>query len=536
MATPHPTDADFFDMSLDHLCVVDFEGQFLRVNPSWTRTLGWTAEELVGTPSIVLVHPEDREHTLLGRSRLHQGVSLGALRNRYRCRDGSYRWFEWRSVAGMARGVVYAAARDVTEQVLAEAQMTEARREQEQLQRQLMFAERMAMVGTLAAGSAHEINNPLTVVASNAAMLLEELRELGDVVPAARLAELTRMATEVRAGTERIATIVSGLKTFARAEEDRAGIVDLNQVVAVAVDLMTNEIQQRARLVVAYGAVPPVVASDARLGQVIIGLLLNAAQAIPEGASSDGHEVSVMTSTDPQGAAVVEVRDTGLGIPTEILHRVFDPFFTTKPIGTGAGLGLSICHNFVTAMGGTISVTSELDLGTTFRIVLPAAAPSRIAPAAPAPAKPEAPVWGKVLVVDDEVAIGGVLRRVLRGHEVTTTTSAREALALIESGQRFDVVLRRSHDAGDERHGAPRRADPAVPRGGGPDGVHLRWRLHRCHPRLPRRRRPPAAREAVRVPDRPGAGPALRGLTAVTPGGRADPHGGADPLVPFRAA
>jgi PAS domain S-box-containing protein len=106
---------DFFELSLDNLCVTGFDGYFRRVNPSWTRTLGWTAAELLSRPVSDFMHPEDREKTLAARQRLHDGLEMGPLENRYLCKDGSYRWFEWRSVARVEHGLVYAAARDITE-------------------------------------------------------------------------------------------------------------------------------------------------------------------------------------------------------------------------------------------------------------------------------------------------------------------------------------------------------------------------------------------------------------------------------------
>lgn len=434
-----PAASEFFDKSLDHLCIVGFDGRFVHVNPAWTNTLGWTSEEIHSTPSIDLVHPDDRALTLAGRERLHRGDTIGGLKNRYRCKDGSYRWFEWRSVAEIERNVVYAAARDITDQVLAEERLREATAQQEKLKVQLLIADRMASVGTLAAGSAHEINNPLVSVTTNILMMIEELGALGAIVPADRLAELSRMATEVRTGAEQIGNIVRGLKTFSRVTEDRLALVEVTQVIELAITLARSEIQHRARLVLDYGVTPTIVADDARLGQVLINLLVNAVQAIPEGASAT-NEIRIVTSTDAEGRAVIEVRDTGMGIPPDIAERIFDPFFTTKAIGIGTGLGLSICHNIIAGMGGQISMASERERGTTFRIVLPAAAP-RADVLQPPIVEIVANARGTVLVVDDDPSVGVVLRRVLKDHDVTVTSGAKQALALLETGQRFDMIL-----------------------------------------------------------------------------------------------
>ncbi|MEO8699565.1 MAG: ATP-binding protein [Kofleriaceae bacterium] len=424
----------FFEVSLDHLCIVGFDGYFVRVSPSWTRTLGWTDDELRSMPSIDLVHPDDREKTLAGRQRLHDGALLGGLRNRYQCKDGTYRWFEWRSVAKVDRNIVYAVARDITEEILADERLLASRDAQEKLQLQLQFADRLASVGTLAAGCAHEINTPLAAVIANLAVMIEELSGLGGTVPA----ELTRIACEASAGAEKIRKIVRGLQTFSRASEERLVVVDVRQVIELAVALTSNELQQKARLTIDEGVVPQIFADEARFGQVIINLLVNAAQSIPAGASAT-NEIRVATSTDTNGSVVIEVRDTGSGIPAALLPRIFDPFFTTKPIGVGTGLGLSICHNIVTGMGGQISVTSEPGHGATFRIVVPAAPTISVLTTASVDFTDTR--RGSVLVVDDDPLVGIALRRVLKNHDVTITMAAKDALALLDAGTHFDVIL-----------------------------------------------------------------------------------------------
>jgi PAS domain S-box-containing protein len=439
-ALPDLSRADeFFEMSIDNVCVAGLDGYFRRVNPSWTRTLGWTAEELMSRPSAEFVHPEDREVTLAGRQRLASGGVLGPLINRYLCKDGTYRWFEWRSIAHVDRRLVYAVARDITEQRRAEAQLAEGRAREAQLERQLVFADRMASVGTLAAGVAHEINNPLAYVSANISLILDSLRELETEVFSPRLPELCEMAVAVQEGAERIRKTVRGLKTFSRAEQERRTVIELRPLLELSINMAFNEIRHRARLVKDYGQTPPVEADEARLGQVFINLLVNAAQAIPEG-QSDANEIRVTTSTSPAGRALIEIRDTGAGIPARCIGRIFEPFFTTKEVGAGTGLGLSICHNIVTALGGTITVTSEEGVGTVFGLELPAA--SSVPAVAPAPVALKK-VWvrARVLVLDDEPAIASVLRRILCDHDVTLLSQAQEALQLLDSGQHFDVIF-----------------------------------------------------------------------------------------------
>jgi two-component system cell cycle sensor histidine kinase/response regulator CckA len=388
-----PDTDDFFEMSLDNLCVAGADGYFKRVNRSWTDSLGWTAEELLSRPSVEFVHPDDRASTLAGRRKLQMGSAMGPLTNRYMCKDGSFRWFEWRSIAHLDRGLVYAAARDVTEQKLAAERLAEATEREEKLERQLMFADRMASVGTLASGVAHEINNPLAVVTANISMMIQSLDAASQ-----DSAGLREMALDIQDAAERIRKIVRGLQTFSRAEEDRRGVIDLRPVLELAADLTAGTIRNRARLVKDYGCTPLVHADEARLGQVFMNLLANAAQAFPAG-QSDLNEIRMVTATDAEGRAVVEIRDTGAGIPASLMSRIFDPFFTTKAVGVATGLGLAICHSIVTGLGGEISVMSEPGRGATFRVVIPAASPGRAAVAASASAPDGATAPAAIVLV-----------------------------------------------------------------------------------------------------------------------------------------
>jgi PAS domain S-box-containing protein len=432
--------AEFFEMSLDLLCISGFDGYFRRVNPSWTRTLGWTAEELLARPSIELVHPDDQRATLLARDGLKANQPLIGLANRYRCKDGSYRWFEWRSAGHPEREVVYASARDVTEQREAERVLREAAELQQRMQRQLILSDRLASVGMLAAGVAHEINNPLAYVVANLDLLAEELELAAGSSLRQNLGEWRDAVREAREGSDRIRKIVRGLKTLSRAEEERRAVIDLRPVLELAINMAFNEIRHRARLVKDYGDTPFIEADDARLGQVFINLIVNAAQAIPEG-DSENNEVRIVTSTDALGRAVIDVLDTGPGIPSEALGRVFDPFYTTKPIGVGTGLGLSICHSIVTSLSGEISASNRQGRGARLRVVLPAAKRELAAPVTEMAAPSAKQGRAAVLIVDDERSVLAILGRALVNHDVTAFTSAKEALELIKAGTSFDLVL-----------------------------------------------------------------------------------------------
>ena len=304
------------------------------------------------------------------------------------------------------------------------------------------MSDRLATVGTIAAGVAHEINNPLAFIIANLEFLGEELStvtEGGPPISGADLREIMKALDATLGGAHRVRQIVADLKAFARVEYDDTGVVDLAAVADTSIAMTRNELRHHARLVKDYGAVPNVVANEGRLVQVVVNLLQNAAHAIPLG-DADHNEVRVTTSTLPSGEAAIAIRDTGSGIPDAIAARIFDAFFTTKPVGIGTGLGLSICRKIVAGLGGRIELDTAPGAGSTFTVILPPA-PAAVRPAA-APAV--APAIGRrlrILAIDDEAEIGAALQRTLgRDHDLTFVTQAAAALALIDAGA-FDVVL-----------------------------------------------------------------------------------------------
>jgi signal transduction histidine kinase len=325
------------------------------------------------------------------------------------------------------------------------------RAERAKMREQLVISERMASAGTLAAGVAHEINNPLGVAMANLEFVVESLTGMapnaaGSAAAAAEavldgsyVGALDEPLRDMGEALRRIRDIVRDVKLFSRPQDDRVRLVDVRPVIDSSVRMAWNEIRHRARLVKEFEVTPPVSANESRLGQVVLNLIVNAAQAMPEGNVS-GNLLRVATRTTEDGRAAIEVSDTGCGIPRQNLERIFDPFYTTKPVGVGTGLGLAICHRIVSELGGTIEVDSEVGRGTRFRVVLPAATAEHVVQAG-AP-RPGVPRRVRVLVVDDEHAIGRALARTLRAHhDVVSLPSAKEALARIAEGERFDVIV-----------------------------------------------------------------------------------------------
>jgi PAS domain S-box-containing protein len=424
----------------DGVISTDMQCRITRMNRVAEQLTGWTASAARGKPVsevFQLVHEETRSPVPDPiAAALDSGAAVELPGSTLLVRsDGSEvpiadGCAPVRDVNGDLRGAV------LVFHDISEAQR--AKKLKDAVQRQMIFSDRMAAVGTLAAGVAHEINNPLTYVTGNLELIIEETAKLSDAASAAAK-DLQAMAVEALRGAERVQKIVRGLKTFSRADEDRRVVLDVRRVLELAISMAFNEIRHRARLIRDYHAVPLIEADEARLGQVFINLLVNAAQAIPEGGVAD-NEIRISTSADRDSGAIIEIADTGSGIAAPQLDRIFDPFFTTKPVGVGTGLGLSICHSIIASIGGSIAVRSEPGRGTTFRVTLPPAPGSSVMPEENTPVAKKT-ARASVLVLDDEVLVAGVLARMLSEHDVSVVTKAREALALIEQGKHFDVIF-----------------------------------------------------------------------------------------------
>jgi signal transduction histidine kinase/ActR/RegA family two-component response regulator len=334
-----------------------------------------------------------------------------------------------RDADGEGMGFV-AVHRDIGDRRRAEA-------EQRRLQSELVFADRLASIGTLAAGVGHEINNPLSFLIANLDYLKLQLPpQTGDGDRDAP-AEALREASE---GARRIAEIVRGLRAFGRRDGNSSpGPVDVKRAVNAAAAMVQAQARPRARLVVDLAETPPVFGKEHEVGQVILNLLINAIQAVPEGRPTE-NEVRVSTRLAPDGCVELVVKDTGVGIEPENLGRVYDPFFTTKEVGEGSGLGLFICHGIIDEMGGAIGVESTVGRGTTFTVYLPLAPAGAGQLAGRAPRRHRR--QGRILVVDDEPLLCAAVQRALeRDHDVVTLCDPREAVDRLAGGEAFDLVL-----------------------------------------------------------------------------------------------
>jgi two-component system cell cycle sensor histidine kinase/response regulator CckA len=415
--------------------------RFVYVNAAMLAGLRYErASDLIGRPVFDVIHPDD--HQMI-RERVAKILATGKpvppQELRFVRSDGSVYDIETVALAVEFDGLpsVLVMVRDITER--------------KQMQAQLLQADRMVVMGTLAAGVGHEINNPLTYVLSNLSLAGEEVEQFGRELEqdtaaladaqhwSSRVRELREMLAEAHSGAERVRIIVRDLKIFSRQGEEQRAAVDVKEVLDFSIKMSFNEVRSRARLLKQYDAVPAVYADGARLGQVFLNLLVNAAQAIPEG-NAQGNTITVQVRREAPGQVAVEVSDTGTGIEAEALPRIFDPFFTTKPVGAGTGLGLSICHGIIKSLGGEISVRSELGRGSTFTVLLPAA--TSLSPSDETAETPVESGKGHVLVIDDEPGVGRALARMIGAkHAVTVVESGQAGLERLLSGQPFDAVF-----------------------------------------------------------------------------------------------
>ncbi len=413
-----------FDNANDAIAVTTADGTVREVNRRMEEVLGLPREQIVGR-HVSHSRSPGRKTSILSCQDLQPGAGHSLPFEIVRS-GGDRQLIEISTTAVTLDGeeLILFLGRDVTQEVQARAQ--------------LMVADRMVSVGTLAAGVAHEINNPLMAVTGNLEMAATDLEQMDDP----SLPALDRVSAGIgiaREAANQIQKIVRDLKVFSRSDDEAPGPVDVNHVLDSSLRMARNEIRHRARLVRSYGDIPMVLGSESRLGQVFLNLLINAVQAIPEGAAED-HEIQVVTRCGAARDTVeVQVVDTGTGIVPAIRGKIFDPFFTTKEIGGGTGLGLSICHRIVSDLNGTLEVEPGVERGTIFRVTLPATTAKDSMPEPPAP-----PVHAnrRILVIDDEPLVATVIARLLqKHHQVEVAAGGREALERIEAGERYDVLL-----------------------------------------------------------------------------------------------
>ena len=421
--------------------IVHRDGRYLFVNPAGVRQLGLSSgDELTGTAIYDRMLPSEVERVRQRIEEMMRTKEPAPVSDIEFVRaDGESFVGEVASIPATYDGepAIISMIRDVGGQ--------------RALQSQLYLSDRLATIGTLIVGVAHEINNPLSWVVGNLGLLSDEfdkqvkMRELPGHDPDA-VAESRRRVRELlgraQEGTERVRRIVRDLRRFARPDSDEQQAVDIHALLDSILEIADVQIRHRARLVRRFEARALVRGNEARLGQVFLNLLVNAGQAIEPGAARE-NQITVATRDLPDGRVEIEVGDTGCGIPEASLRRIFDPFFTTKPAGEGTGIGLAITHSIITAAGGEIEVESTQGEGTRFLVRLLAAdedVPSR--PFRPIRAESDGhrSAQGRVLIVDDEPLIREMVCDALASERVEAVSTGREALERI-AAEDWDLIL-----------------------------------------------------------------------------------------------
>ncbi len=406
--------------------VTNGDGVLVYVNAAFEHLFGFTREEALGRSPPELLHsgadaPEHYQSawSTVTSGRVWFGRFIGERKDGHLVHTDTvlFPFYD----QGTGERLFVAVRRDVSEE--------------ERLRAQLEQSDRLAALGQLAAGMAHEINNPLTYVLANCAAAVQQVRALPSGVPGK--GALEELLEEAEAGAERIRGVVTELSAFSRPAGDELRALDVRNVLERSVRLSQNELRHRATVVRTYEDVPRVMASERRLTQVFVNLLVNAAQAMTVG-SARGNRIELRTRTDDRGRATVEVADTGPGIPADSLARVFEPFVTTKEDGLGTGLGLTICRTIVEEHDGRIVALANPGGGALLRVTLPAAPES--AARSPAVAAAVPPSAARILVVDDERAVARTLARALAPHDVSICATGGEAFSLVTSTG-FDAVF-----------------------------------------------------------------------------------------------
>lgn len=411
----------------DVLCLLDGR-RFDYVNDAGEEFFGRSKTDLVGVPLTMFVAPgqhDEAERCLAVIDASPMPTPLARLR--FATAGGRERRAE---VSGLRMDLgdgprTLLTIRDVTAH--------------QQLLSKLQVADRLATVGTLAAGVAHEINNPLTFIGGNLELLKDALAHHPEVSGPHQTPQQVRQSVDdCVTGTARIAQIVSDLAAFTRPSDAHAG-VDCRAALEYVLKIAKATIRHAADVTVVYGDTPLAVGDTRRLSQVFLNLLVNALHSLPDDGSR--HTIHVSTSTRTDGWVVTEIADTGSGIPPDMANAVFDPFVTTKPVGKGTGLGLFICHGIVTDLGGTIELVPNMPVGTIARVALPPQkAPGADRTTGGVPTKERSRPAVRVLVADDDELVRRVLIQQLPACDVTSVGDGREAILALER-QDFDVIL-----------------------------------------------------------------------------------------------
>jgi PAS domain S-box-containing protein len=424
-----------WSLSQDMMIVVrDAENVVIEaVNPAWQRVLGWSEDDLVGRSAIDFVHPDDM--SLAGANRPYAvetteaGRTIRRYENRYRHKDGGWRWISWSVVA--ADGILQGVGRDITadKERAAALALTEA---------QLRQAQKMEAVGQLTGGIAHDFNNMLAITISSLGLLKRRLAK-GDT-------NVERFADSALEGANRAASLTHRLLAFSRQQPLKPEAIEPGRLVSGLAEMLMRTLGETIRIETVLGAgLWRSHADPHQLESAILNLAVNARDAMPDGgkltietanADLDDRYVAQHLGVAAGQYVMIAVTDTGIGMDGDTVAKAFDPFFTTKDVGKGTGLGLSQVYGFVRQSGGHVKIYSELGHGTTIKLYLPRfTGDQEIEGDLPVKPIAYADEAVTILIVEDEPAVRqlGVEALLELGYRVLEADGAAAALRLLDA-------------------------------------------------------------------------------------------------------
>lgn len=421
-------------LSGDLMLVLNEADTIVAVNPACTRALGWEKSETVGRSFRDFVHPDDLASTNEARMELTAGNDLSLFENRYRHRDGSYRWIAWNAVP--TGGMVHCVGRDVTVQKEAAAAL-------ERAEDQLRQAQKMEAIGKLTGGVAHDFNNLLQVIGGN-------LQLLSTQISGNRSAE--RRVASAMEGVTRGSKLASQLLAFGRQQPLLPKVINVGRLIRGMDELLRRSLGEAIEVeAVVMGGLWNVKADSTQIENALLNLAINARDAMEnrgrltlEAGNTllDQNYCEAQIDVTPGQYVMIAVTDTGAGMSPQVITRAFEPFFTTKPAGRGTGLGLSMVYGFVKQSGGHLKIYSEMGEGTTIKIYLPRCAEAEDQPIH---VDTSPPVGGSetVLVAEDDDAVRETVVAMLGelGYRVLKARDANSALSIIDSGTPIDVLF-----------------------------------------------------------------------------------------------
>jgi len=425
-----------WQMSPDLMGALNSEGYFETSNPAWQTVLGWSEAEVASMSIFELLHPDDVERTKAGFALTQQGQPAIQFPNRYRCKDGSYRWISWVGVP--EDGMVYCSGRDITLQMEKEAQLA-------QTEEALRQAQKMEAVGQLTGGIAHDFNNLLQGITGALDRVQNRLAQ-------GRTNDVDRFLKAAIDSANRAAALTHRLLAFSRRQTLDPRPVDANRLIGGMEDLIRRSMGPNVSIeVVGAGGLWPIRVDPSQLENSLLNLCINARDAMPGGgkltietANKWLDERAAKDRELPPGQYVsLCVTDTGTGMTPEVIARAFDPFFTTKPLGQGTGLGLSMIYGFVRQSGGQVRIYSETAQGTTMCLYFPRHLGQLEEEAPSADEMMERGFGETVLVVDDEPTVRMLIAEVLSEsyYNIVEAGDGPSALKILESPKRIDLMI-----------------------------------------------------------------------------------------------